>query len=800
MSAKIEVFGIRHHGPGSARSLLYALTAFEPDAVLVEGPPDAEAVLHFLQHPKMQPPVSLLVYAKDTPRLAAYYPMTFFSPEYQAIRYALQQQVTLRMMDLPQAISLPKFVRPALESLQADAESATAAEKARIPQPLPDDQPLSLDEHLQDETGDAETEETAEAAQRRIQEDPLSELARVAGYKDGERWWDHMIEQRRDHQDAFAAVLEAMTELRDAYAFGILDPEREALREAYMRQVIRQAITEGHQRIAVVCGAWHAPVLHNMAISETDDHAALASLESIAVESTWIPWTNTRLVFNSGYGAGIRAPGWYQFLWENAEHNVAVHWLTKVSKLLRDAGQNASPAETIDAVRLAETLAAIRGRPLPDLHDMNEAALAVLCHGNATPMRMIQEQLIVGDAIGRVPDETPMVPLQRDLERQQQQLGLRQHARESTLSLDQRKDTHLAQSYLLHRLCLLGVDWGKKVDVSAFAGTYKEVWKLNWTPELTIRLIEQSAWGNTIAEAAQAFAISQATNAKDLPALTNLVHQTLLSDLPEAVTMVVRSLKDRASLTKDLIELMHALPPLAQVMVYNDVRNTQADTVREIITRFLRWIHYELPVYCGQIDDNAARSIKTAIQQCHMAVQLLDETAFGDLWYATLEILFQQAKTNGIINGLAARLLLDERQVEIDTVLQHFGYIASFADEVERVAGFLEGFLSEKGLILVHDDQLLRLLDDWVVRLQAQQFEALVPLLRRTFMTFQEHELRQIARRVMRLSKDANTTDEAHTPSAATLIDQDHAATVLDTFAELLSPSNSENDDHGTAT
>ena len=34
---RVEVFGIRHHGPGSARSLVAALQAYQPDAVLIEG-------------------------------------------------------------------------------------------------------------------------------------------------------------------------------------------------------------------------------------------------------------------------------------------------------------------------------------------------------------------------------------------------------------------------------------------------------------------------------------------------------------------------------------------------------------------------------------------------------------------------------------------------------------------------------------------------------------------------------------------------------------------------------------------
>lgn len=783
--SNIQVFGIRHHGPGSARSLVHALNAFQPDAILIEGPPDAEAVLPLLQHKAMRPPVSLLVYASETPRLAAYYPMTFFSPEYQAICYALQRNVTLRLMDLPQSISLPKFVQPALEQLQNKAVDTTPADEMQIPQPLPEGDSIAPD------NTEAPVDEAT--AQRRIQQDPLSELARAAGYKDGERWWDHMIEQRRDHQDVFAAVLEAMTELRNEYSFGMLNPEQEALREAYMRQVIRQAVQAGHQRVAVICGAWHAPVLQEMPNSEAQDAALLEGLETVGVEATWIPWTNTRLAFNSGYGAGIRAPGWYQFLWDNADGDVAVGWLTRIAVLLRQDGQNASPAETIDAVRLAETLATMRGRPLPDLHDMNEAALAVLCYGNVAPMQMIQKRLIVGDTIGAVPESTPMVPLQRDLNREQERLGLRQQAHESTLSLDQRRDTHLEQSYLLHRLWLLGVNWGTKVDVSEFAGTYKEVWKLNWTPELTIRLIEQSAWGNTIEEAASAYAVSQAETATTLPRLTSLVHQTLLSNLPTAVESVVKSLKDRATLSKNLIELMQALPPLAEVMVYNDVRNTHVATVREVIDRFLRWIRYELPAYCNQIDDSAARELKAPLLQCHGAVQLLDETSLAEDWYSMLHGIFKQATVNAVISGLTGRMLLDDRRIAIEDILHHFRFITSRNDDAEYVAAFLEGFLSDKGLILLHDEQLLPLLDEWVVGLDAQQFEGLLPLLRRTFMTFHEPELRQIARRVTMLS---GLTPEHQTAATANLVDHEHKATVLDTLSKLLMPSSSQDTDH----
>lgn len=89
----VRLFGIRHHGPGCARSLLRALEAMQPDCLLIEGPPDGESVLPFVLESGMCPPVALLVYAPDDSRRAVFYPFAEFSPEWRALRYGLGQSL-----------------------------------------------------------------------------------------------------------------------------------------------------------------------------------------------------------------------------------------------------------------------------------------------------------------------------------------------------------------------------------------------------------------------------------------------------------------------------------------------------------------------------------------------------------------------------------------------------------------------------------------------------------------------------------------------------------------------------------
>src|SRR5215211_5616468 len=99
----VTVFGIRHHGPGSARSLCEALRVLAPDVILIEGPPDANDLIALAADAQMNPPVALLIYLPNEPKQAVYYPFAEFSPEWQAIQHGLAQQVPVRFIDLPQS-------------------------------------------------------------------------------------------------------------------------------------------------------------------------------------------------------------------------------------------------------------------------------------------------------------------------------------------------------------------------------------------------------------------------------------------------------------------------------------------------------------------------------------------------------------------------------------------------------------------------------------------------------------------------------------------------------------------------
>lgn len=735
----IHIFGIRHHGPGSARSLEQALQALQPDCILVEGPPEADELLPLMLQSEMEPPVALLIYASENPSQAVFYPFAEFSPEWQALKYGLERGVPTRFFDLPIAHRLAEQPLEEIQPLPGDGEAALNS----TPDTLSPGPP-----------------------------DPLTALAQAAGYDDFERWWNHLVEERRGGE-VFEAILEAISALREE---NIVPPEpSEQLREATMRQNIRQALSQGHQKIAVVCGAWHGPalgpeVLHSQ---QQADARLLENLPRAKVAATWVPWTFGRLSRHSGYGAGITSPGWYAHLWNHSEQ-ISIRWMARVAGLLREQDLEASSAQVIEAVRLADTLAALRGRPLPGLEEMNEAAYALFAHGNDRVLNLIGEKLIVGERLGKVPEATPAAPLQQDLTRLARRLRLPLDPAVRELELDLRKETDLERSHLLHRLNLLGVSWGNLQSVRG-KGTFKEGWQIKWEPEFAVRLIEAGRYGNTV-EAAATGAVLEISGQADLPRLTQLLDQVLLADLPRASQALMSALEAQAAQATDIAHLMAALPPLARILRYGNVRQTDTRLVGHLVEGLLARICVGLPNACASLSDDAAAEMYQHLLAVHAAVNTLQNPEQTALWQDTLRRLSTQATLHGLIAGRCVRLLMEAGLLESLESARRLG-LALSDPEPEKASAWVEGFLKGSGLVLIHDDTLFGVLDGWVAGLGPESFVRVLPLLRRTFSTFEPPERRSIGEKARQGGKGVvaqaeSGVDEARGAKVLPLIEQ----------------------------
>ncbi|MEH3118709.1 MAG: DUF5682 family protein [Methylorubrum populi] len=724
----IRLFGIRHHGPGSARSLKAALDGFNPDCLLIEGPPDADALIPLAAQEGMAPPVALLVYRPDRPRTCAFFPFAAFSPEWVAMRHGIAAGATSRFIDLPHAIQL--------------------ADGFGVPDAPPEGEAAPIDA---EPVAEASSEAGLAPAPAAIRRDPLGELAALAGYPDGERWWDALVESRAGADgDVFDAIGEAMAALREGAEPDTDEVFREETREAHMRSAIRRAAKEGFERIAVVCGAWHVPALarHDAKGQASADAATLKNLPKTKVAAAWAPWSYERLAFASGYRAGVLSPEWYDTLWHH-EGRVAARWLARAAALLRENDLDASPASVIEAARLAEALAGFRGRSRPSLDDLDEAAQATLCFADPAPMGLIRRKLVIGERLGATPPDSPGTPVEADFAAQCKRLRLKPVAAAGELTLDLRKETDLARSHFLNRLSLIGIPWGTRREARG-RGTFKEGWFLSWQPEWVVELVAASAEGGTIAEAAAGRVRSRAREATRVAELSGLIGTLLDADLADATAEVIRALNDRAAVSADVFDLMEALPPLAELARYGSVRSSDTEPVLAVVRGLVPRAAAGLVAACQSLDDDAAAAAKARIVAVSGAVALIEEPELKAVWQEALRALADQEHVHGRVVGRAVRLLFDERAIAAGEAGERLRLALSRATGAVPAAAWIEGFLEDSCTVLIHGRDLLAVVDEWLCGLDEALFTELLPLVRRTFATLAPAERRAVGEALAR--------------------------------------------------
>jgi hypothetical protein len=655
----------------------------------------------------------MLLHAADEASLASFMPFAEFSPEWQAMDWALKHKRPVRFCDWPTAVSL-------------------ALRKA--------------------------AQENPETEPAHVRADALDLLASAAGYEDGETFWNGLIEQHASGQEAisvFASIETAMTEARAQE--GVEDSSQEGTRnlqrEAFMRMAIRAALKEFNGNVAVVCGAWHIGGLRQTTKS-ADDRALIKDLPRVKVEATWVPWTDSRLSAFSGYGAGVISPGWYRHLWSlytreklpTAEEFASV-WQSRTAFKMREEGYTAPTASAIEATRLALGLAALRDLPMPGIAEMREASLAAMCDGNPVPLAMLERKLYIGERVGEIGERVPQNPLARDLNAWQRKTRLKPQDLELEIKLDLRSDAGLLKSTLLHRLNLINVLWGKLIDAQAGRGTFREVWVIKWDPAYSVSLAEALVYGVTIEQAAANATLKRAQETISITELAGLIQSALVADLPGIAASCIQQLQAVAVSSSDITDLMKAVSPLVRVLRYGSARRLPEDALRSLILSISVEINAGIRIGSRLLDEDTAAARISAMEAYDEALRLFNDEALTASWRSELGKIVSDDQVTPSIAGLSLRRLHDVRSWEPEKVAAEFARHTGSRQPKESGA-FLEGFLRGGSEVLLQDEPLLQLLDEWLCELSETDFTESLPLLRRSMSSFDSVARRRVLEKV----------------------------------------------------
>jgi len=727
-AAGVHIFGVRHLSPGGAWHLRATLDAIRPKVVLIEGLTDADVLIPDLTRSGTKPPVAILAYTDAVPVRTLIYPLATYSPEYQALVWAKQNRARAEFIDLPSDIFLG-LQDVELERIIREREKAASTAEPPTPAWRPEPE-RSIYERIAERCDEA----------------------------DYDSYWERRFEHNQSPDSYRAAAYALGDALRDETDAPVWRAEN-LVREAFMRRRIREVLASGvkPEQVVVVVGAFHAPVLGPELPAMTD--AELATLRRRGSKLTLMPYSYFKLSSQSGYGAGNRAPAYFEQVWEQMNagklDELPHRYLSEVVRQLRAAGTYRSTAEVIEGVRLARTLAALNDGTAPTLADLQDAAVTLVGHGDRSTVALALQHVNVGTAIGTLPKGVVRTSIQEDFDRLMSRLKLEKYQKTvaEELTLDLRENRHvktqeaafldLNRSTFFHRLRILGVDFAKPLSSGQHAATWAERWKLQWSPEGEIALVEAVLLGETV-DLATAFRFKQLLEAATgIDAASDVVRDACLCELAKSMDMARAKLQELAALSSDLKAIAHAASRLSLVTRYGDVRKFDPSPLLPLIDEL--FVQGALALHAAAACDNqAAKELVVAIDELNRISLEHHERVDGELWIERLRKLSDADDRNPLLSGYACAVLLERGLMATEDLAREVSRRLSPGIPADLGAGWFEGLSMRNRGALLARQPLWQELAGYVQSLDDDQFKRAIVFLRRAFGGFAPHQKRQI--------------------------------------------------------
>jgi hypothetical protein len=724
LAARVVYFPVRHHSPACAWHVRRLIAEMRPDAVLIEGPRDATALIPHLLHEKTRTPVA--IYAtyvrrleKDLPeRFSAYYPMCDYSPELAAIRAAREVGAATRFIDL----TFPEMVT---------AEHRPKSDKALN---LLEERHFKHSRFLQ-------------AASRR------------AGVRDSDDLWDHLYEVDFEQMDTAAFmrnVLAWCALSRQEYTPEMIAGEGSDVREGAMAA----AVAEEKGRVLVVTGGFHTVALPTTA-PRTPEPVAVARDDAQVVLMRYGFEQLDRL---NGYASGMPSPEFYQRLWEGRDPGEV---MVELGRLLREKNSGTSVSDEIVALNQAKRLAALRGHARMSREDLLDGIRSAFVKGTedieGVMVLASARKLLAGERVGDVPPEAGQPPIVDDFRRTAARLRVdldRVDTKEVALDL-YRKVSHREISRFFHRLRFLEVgfaDWVKGPDFVTGEGLERiqELWRYRWSPAAEAVLIEKSLYGSSLEEAATAVALekfrenSQSGQGRRADLAARLLLEACRMGLHRRTQELLERTRGLVGEDSSFLSLVQAMEQLLVLHISREpLEAHHLEGVADAAGAAYDRACYLLPGLAATAPPEEERTLD-ALNALLQAVTTLGDTPNRqELRWERLGELSRSTTGNAVLRGAAVGALYGEGRFGADEVVRHLrGHLLGARNDGAEGAAFLRGLLRAGRNVLWQVPELLRAVHEVLRDWDEELFVRLLPLLRLAFSDLTPRESDRVGKAV----------------------------------------------------
>ena len=540
-----------------------------------------------------------------------------------------------------------------------------------------------------------------------------------------------------------------------------------------MQLHIRRAVQEvGEGNVLVVAGAAHIAAL---VVGDVDESTAARFERSVPTAVTLVPYSFTRLAEQTGYGAGNRAPRYYQ-----RAHDAGCDFTRATLEVLLDftvhlrlRGFTASLADALEAYRLAKTLSDMRGKSAPGLDEVREAAIAVLCRGESRHVDGFLWSSVVGHAVGRVSARIGRSSLQSEFWRELDARRLPRSDEAERFVLRLQEPVQVETSIFLHRLRVADVPYaaylgaqgmGRDDDVGGAAALIRvrETWEARWTPATDTALVENVVHGETFADVAARLLQADLDKARTTGAAADVLLEAIVCAVPKVIQGALAACERLAAVDDDLPSLARAARSTSGLVRYGSSRSALANV--DTLLRTLTVSTYTRAVARAR---DACIGNDAALERVHEALRVLHEVALGDdvvdkaLWLEAAHRIAIDFTVHPSASGMCTGLTYLAGASSEEEVTALVTFRLSSVTEPTQAAAYLEGFLGVNALVLARNKHVVAALDRFLQSIPADRFQETLPVLRRAFASLGATERRYLLENMLGIRASTTTTTSA---------------------------------------
>jgi hypothetical protein len=714
-------FPVRHHSHTVARHLASALRSREPKIIFIEGPHEATDLVPFIVDAKTEPPVAIyssyrdddnvlglngvVSPAADIPaRFAVWYPLTAYSPEYVAMKLAKEIAAEVVLIDLPHHALLKQGAQVPAKPQAADDEALVTTSGF------------------------------------------YQQLAAAAGFKSWDEAWDTLFE------NPHAADHEAFRREMATFCCGVRMTANPAVelatgtveRERHFMKVVRETLAARGvkpEQAAVVCGGFHL-------FLDRDDPVPPPAPPAGTVYTTVVPYSYFRVSEMAGYGAGNRAPQFYQtcfdLIAEGRAGDVAMEHAIAVFRQMRKGGEPLSTVDAIAVTHHAGMLARLRGRGHTTLDDIDDALVTCCCKGDpgdeGIKLRAAMDAAGIGTKIGKVTAKLGRLPVVNDFHAQLADLDLGEvlgKEKKLAVRLDKREPLAARRSAFLHRLVFLEIPFAALASTGGdFSGTlFREDWQLKWDPKTEPALIEQNLYGDAVESAAlnrlrEAIAATGASAGATCDRLLRAVDM----DLPDLVQVAESAAGQTIDADPAFPSLAEALRHLAVLDRYASFRGLRRDALEGLLTRCYDRACFALPGSAA-VPEEEQKGVVDGLVSVADILQRAETGRYDRALFAEATRRAAAESPLPFLRGAFLGLLCEIRELPAAALAAEVAGLARAAPDLMITAGdLLDGMLAvSRTSILLGADALISAVDDLLGAAEWEPFLVMLPRLRAAF-------------------------------------------------------------------